>query len=345
MRRLIFILPIIFAFFVSCKKVGLTSFFQEEKSSSASSAESVKASDRPSDSSGGVPGYLTLGCTLSFATDGLGVESACVLADQTGKVSLPAYASTWNWQYELEDKESPETSVTISELPQDRPFHVVYRFAGATRERLLSQAQKTKFSLKMQPKDRSEMIVVQETLSKKLEISSAPRFRYIKITFPSLKAPWPDTQELDIERLELKWENVWRQGVFTDFSGRLGPYEAIVSASSYAIDRNSFPFYAFQRAPAGNIWETAFRTYDTAGQHDAIGAPQWLKIDFKGYPIALQGIKIDGGDSQDTAGSEGSPDSFYIEGSSDDVTWTLIEGSRFENVDTTNLASFEWGKP
>ncbi len=345
MFRLFFILPIIFAFFVSCKKAGLAPFVHQENSSTASSAESVKASDRPSDSSGGVPGYLTLGCTLSFPADGLGVDSACVLADQAGKASLPTYASVWSWKYELEDQGSPAPTVIISELTQDQPFHVVYRFTGQSREKLLSQAQKAKFSLKMQPKDGSDVVVIQESIAKKLNMSLATRFRYIKITFPSLKAPWPDTQELDIERLELKWENVWRQGVFSDFSGRIGPYEAIVSASSYAVDRNSFPFYAFQRAPAGNIWETAFRTYDTGGQHDAIGAPQWLKIDFKDYPIALQGIKIDGGDSRDTAGSEGSPDSFYIEGSADDVSWTLIEGSRFENVDTTNLASFEWGKP
>jgi len=338
------IVLILFSFFASCKKMGLQGHNQGDQSKSASSADSLKASDRPSDSSGGVPGYLTFGCKTSFTEDGMAVENACVVKNKTDKINLSGLASSWTWQYSLPAGTTPETVVLVTELPQDNAYHVIYRYSGRNREVLLSQALQSQFMLSFQREDQQPFGTLKESLDRVIDIFPAPRYRLIRISFPSLKQPWLDTQELDIERLELKWENQWRVGVFSDFSGRIGPYEATVSASSYATDRNSLPFYAFQRGPQGNIWETSFRTYETTGQYNAIGSPQWLKIDFKNYPIALEGLRIDGGDSKDTAGSEGSPDSFYVEGSQDDVTWTLIEGSRMENVDTTNLATFEWGK-
>jgi hypothetical protein len=339
MLRLWLILLILFPLFASCKKMGL-----HGQSQSTTPSDSLKASDRPSDSSGGVPGYLTLGCKTSFSEDGIAVESACVAKDKTEKAKLSGLANSWTWQYTLPTDATPETVVSVIELSQDNPYHVIFRYSGRGREVLLQQALRYQFGLIFQLKNSKSIDMLNESIDRVIDISPAPRYRFIRISFPSLKQPWLDTQELDIERLEFKWEKQWRIGVFSDFSGRMGPYEAIVSASSYAVDRNSLPFFAFQRGPQGNIWESALHTYETTGQYNAIGSPQWLKVDFKNYPIALEGIRIDGGDSRDTAGSEGSPDSFYIEGSQDDISWTLIEGSRMENVDTTSLTTFEWDK-
>lgn len=345
MCRLLLFLMISLTFLGSCKKAGLGGFFQSGKSggSTSASADSLKSNDRPSDSSGGVPGYLTLSCRITFASDGLAVDSSCVATDKQGKVNLASQTIAWSWQYTLPDDAKSQTVVTVTELAQESPYHVIYKFTGKTREELLNVVLRSRFMLSIERKGQEHSIIA-ETSDRLIDISPMPRYRFIRISFPSLKQPWLDTQELDIERLELKWENQWHLGVFSDYLGRIGPYDAIVSGSSYATDRNSLPYFAFQRGPAGNIWETAFRTYEATGQYNAIGSPQWLKIDFKNYPIALQGIRIDGGDSRDTLGSEGSPDSFYIEGSQDDLTWTLIEGSRQENIDTTNLATFEWDK-
>lgn len=341
MRRLLLKILIYSAFFLSCKN-GLNDFMSSDKAQSSASADSLKASDRPSDSSGGVPGYLTFGCRLGFTDEGMDVQSSCVAEDRQVKANLPALASSWHFRFVLPGDAHPGVRVSITELPQENAQHVVYRFSGLGREELLKIVMRTKFLLDLRLQDQASTVTLGETRDRLTDISSAPRYRYIRISFPSLKQPWMDTQELDIEQLELKWENQWRVGVFSDYAGRIGPYEALVSASSYATDRNSFPFFAFQRGPAGNIWETAFRTYETTGLYNAIGTPQWLKIDFKDYPIALQGVRMDGGDSKDTNGSEGSPDAFYIEGSQDDVSWTLIKGSRYENVDTTRLSTFEW---
>lgn len=341
LHRLLLKILISSALFLSCKN-GVNNYMSTDKANSSPSADSLKASDRPSDSSGGVPGYLTFGCKMSFTDNGMDVQSSCVAADKQGKVHLPGLATSWNFRFVLPDDAASGTLVAITELAQGDPQHVVYRFSGRPREELLNIVRRSRFMLDLRLKDQANVVTLEETKDRLTEISPAPRYRYIRISFPSLKQPWMDTQELDIERLELKWENQWRVGVFSDYSGRLGPYEALVSASSYATDRSSFPYFAFQRGPQGNIWETAFRTYETTGLYNAIGTPQWLKIDLKNYPIALQGIRMDGGDSKDTLGSEGSPDSFYIEGSQDDVTWTLIDGSRYENVDTTRLATFEW---
>lgn len=341
MRRLLLKILISSAFFLSCKS-GLKDFISSDKAKSSASADALKASDRPSDSSGGVPGYLTFGCRTGFTDDGMDVTSSCVAQDRQVKADLPALAHSWNFRFALPGDAHPGILVTITELSQESPQHVVYRFSGKPREELLNIAMRTRFMVDLRLKDQAGMVTLGETRDRLTDIAAAPRYRYIRISFPSLKQPWMDTQELDIEQLELKWENQWRVGIFSDYSGRLGPYEALVSASSYASDRSSFPYFAFQRGPQGNIWETAFRTYETTGQYNAIGTPQWLKIDFKDYPIALQGIRMDGGDSKDTNGSEGSPDAFYIEGSQDDLSWTLIQGSRYENVDTTRLSTFEW---
>jgi hypothetical protein len=340
-RSLLLKILISSAFLLSCKS-GWNDFMSSDKTRSSASADALKASDRPSDSSGGVPGYLTFGCRLGFTDEGMDVYSSCVAQDSQGKANLQALAGSWNFRFVLPEYAPAGILVTITELPQENPQHVVYRFSGKPREELLNIAMRTSFMLDLRLKDQESTVTLGETRERLTDISAAPRYRYIRISFPSLKQPWMDTQELDIEQLELKWENQWRVGVFSDYSGRLGPYEAIVSASSYATDRSSFPYFAFQRGPQGNIWETAFRTYETTGQYNAIGTPQWLKIDFKDYPIALQGIRLDGGDSKDTNGSEGSPDAFYIEGSQDNLSWTLIKGSLYENVDTTRLSTFEW---
>lgn len=344
MRILSLSLPFILTLFVACKKVGIVSFFNGKKSSDEANTSSLKQGDRPSDSSGSVPGYFNLGCKISFSDDGFGVETACALADQNGKVSLPTISNSWSWQYAFGEDASQKSFIAVTELPQENPYHVLYRFSGLNREALLNMAFQAKYSLKLQLKGDTKSQSIQETIDKKMAMSAAPRFRFVRISFPSLKQPWPDTREMDIEGLELKWEDQWRQGSFTDYTGRIGPYEVTVSASSFSVDRNSFPYYAFKRSQAGDIWETAFDTYEDLGDFNAVGAPQWLKIDFKDHPVAIQAIKIDGGDSVDTPGSEGAPDAFYLEGSQDDVTWTLIEGSRFDNVDTTNPSIFEWDK-
>lgn len=343
MRPAVFFVSIVLIFSIACKKLGIESFNNQQKTGqTASSPDSIKASDRPSESTGSLPGYLTLGCTLAFAADGFAVESACLIADQNGKVSLEGLAKSWTWQYVL--SVSPTPTITVTELPQDNPNHVIYRFSGLERETLLTIAKQTKFTISMQLKDGLEPILMSETKEKIVNISSVARYRFVRITFLSLKLPWTQSQEMDIEGMELKWENQWRRGVFTDYTGTLGPYEVAISGSSFAVNNSSFPYNAFKRSAAGKIWETAERTYEITGAYNAVGPPQWLKIDFKDHPVAIQGIKIDGGDSAVSAGSEGAPDVFYLEGSADDITWTLIEGSRQDNVDTTVMTPFEWDK-
>jgi hypothetical protein len=346
MGTLLKLLTILFIFLTACNKVSVVrSLHVHNKADDGSSASVVKASDRPSDSSGSVPGYLTLGCTISSSDDG--VDSSCVLANRSDKVDLPALATSWTWHYELERNEVEQPTVTVLELPQDNPFHVRYRFSGLNRDLLLKLATQSKYYISMQAKGASGIEVIGETSTKKTAFVplTAPRYRYVRIVFPSLKQPWSSASHLDIEGLELKWDGQWRQGTFSNFTGTLGPYEVTVSASSYDSRFNGFPYYAFRKGPNGDIWETIGNTYSNNGTFDALGDPQWLKLDFKSNSVAIQGIKIDGGDSRDAMGSEGSPDSFYLEGSQDNTNWTVIEGSRHENVDTTVMTAFEWAPP
>lgn len=70
MRRKLLYLSIIITFFVSCKKVGGFLSSPDQKPTEQSSVDSLQDGDRPSDSSGGVPGYLVPSCSMGFSLNG-----------------------------------------------------------------------------------------------------------------------------------------------------------------------------------------------------------------------------------------------------------------------------------
>lgn len=338
------LLSIILAFSGSCKRTEVSPAIHTQKGSDEAAIGSIKNTDRPSDSSGGVPGYLTLGCTVSLSDDGFAVDSSCVLADQAGKASLKDLASRWTWHYQLGPNVSQQPVVVTSELPQENPFHVHFRFTGLGRETLLDLARQAKYALSLQLTGRTQTVEIGETLAKKTAFSSTPRYRFVRINFLSIRSPSQGANEMSIENLELKWEGRWRQGSFANYTGMLGPYETTISASSFSQERSGYPYNVFKRTEPGRVWDTALNAFERFGDYNAIGGPQWLMFDFKENPVAIQGIKIDGGDSRFSSGDEGSPDFFYLEGSQNGTDWVLIEGSRFDNVNTTILTPFEWDK-
>ncbi|SMF22774.1 discoidin domain-containing protein [Pseudobacteriovorax antillogorgiicola] len=306
---------------------------------------------RPSEDNGGLPGY-SIYCDLSEEEPSTTtLDLGCGLADASGNaVKVESVATIWNWSFDRGELSS-EVSVSIDEQRDHPTYSVFYRFSGFDKINSQTKILESSVGLDLVPKGKKEPITinskVKDTISQENTIQieeianqGALKFRYIRIVFTSLVDTFV-SNDVSIEGLQLRTADTWQASNFTSNAGTIGPYLVVVSASSL-LDPINEAFLAFNGAAVGAFWASALDTFQATAPFDAIGEPSWLMIDFGITPVNVTGVRIDGGDFVNGQNGEAAPDSFYLEGSDDGLTWQTIPGSIFNNVSTSNLTEFVW---
>lgn len=122
-------------------------------------------------------------------------------------------------------------------------------------------------------------------------------------------------------------------------AGRIGNYAATVSASSE--DSASYAAWKAFDGTTAEWWSSTGTFTNNSGDYDEIST-NWLKIDFgSGAYVAIDGFKLD----SETNGFDSGcgVDEVYLEGSNDNSSWTLIEGSEYVGSMTSEVTqTWSW---
>ena len=309
------------------------------------SSGNLENKERPSEDTGGIPGY-TLTCNNQNQPTNQSPEMKidCGIATNDGNVSqLNSIATQWEWSF---DGITDTRIGIVVEENDDEVSEVLasYTIKGPNPGAVISANSGFYAVLKITLIGSSSQTVLREEKPRRDNSSEStvekPQFQFYRIVFESVRNAG-EFNEMSIETLQVRIAGAWFEGFFESDHGHIGPYPAIVSASS--IYGPGFEaFHAFLGKEINYSWSTEENSFSPEIPYNFSQSPSWLQIEFE-TAVILDGLGIDGGDVYYGNLTElASPSSFYVQGSSDGAQWQKIDASEHVSINTSNFALYSW---
>lgn len=318
-----------FAFIIVIAMACHSSQLKRGTSSGAddSTSQLTRASTRPSEDNGGLPGYPLI-CKIQEQSS-TESEVKCRLTAENGE-QVDINNEFASWQFAM------ESDLQISELTGvEQPWQTGWKLQFLSIQEFRASVERSYIRFQGRSKRTGEMWEKSWLLPSVAEANWQTFFQKYRLVIHSIEhSEFPDPSAC-VTFFQISTNRQWLEGrVSQSGNVSLGNFPVQVHASSYSE-------YAHEAFINQGFWESDFYTFDPTPPFNAHVEPSWLEIDFGSNPIAIDGIRLLGTPRFYDPG-ECAPDVISLLGSVDGLSWQDIQGIRWLNVNTVNLYEKIW---
>ena len=296
--------------------------------------------ERPSEDNGGLPGY-PLACQSNQAAEEQ-LEIDCNLMSKSGDSPLDLSREFATWDFSLVYK-IQDISLDITKRGRAREgFQVSWLLQAEQPISMAALRDHIQVNFRAIRADAVATRVEANWDLASSEVEELPpesprlaAYRFYRIMIYSIEFSEFATPNACIQYLQLYFNDAWQPASIDD--------QGIVSISGQTISFNASSNLDFVHDAffVPSFWESVPGSYQNVAPFDATPEPSWFSFGFNAAPVALQGIRILGGDPNFVSG-ECAPDQVGIQGSNDQQTWQSLGQTIYPIQSNFSMTEIFW---